>query len=308
MSNRDQENLDHARLYIQQHNYTAAKSILKKMPKNPTAQQWLAKIDEIERRTAPVKKKRGMWVKGMIGCVIIGTGLVAFGVIGSAIGILPDTNATQSAKEAEQQAARSTQAIIEGMTLTIIALTPSDTPTETPTATITFTPSPGLTSQGVIQNTLPPTWTPVPTRTPAPAFVPDADSDLTTRTRYTTEEVNVRNGPGTDYERIGSLPAGYRIRVLGEQNGWYELSFNNGTGWVAGQYTSVSQPPPVVNNDNSATAVPSCDCYGRDLDCSDFASHAQAQACFNYCMAQRGSDIFQLDGEDDDGLACEILP
>jgi micrococcal nuclease len=51
-----------------------------------------------------------------------------------------------------------------------------------------------------------------------------------------------------------------------------------------------------------------CNCSGMDLDCKDFSTHSQAQACYNNCLAQGFGDVFRLDGNDNDGLACESLP
>ena len=47
-----------------------------------------------------------------------------------------------------------------------------------------------------------------------------------------------------------------------------------------------------------------CSCSSNTYNCSDFSSHASAQACFEYCIAQGAGDIHRLDG-DNDGLACE---
>jgi len=46
-----------------------------------------------------------------------------------------------------------------------------------------------------------------------------------------------------------------------------------------------------------------CDCYTADLDCTDFDSKADAQACYEYCLEQEGRDVHQLD-EDLDGQVC----
>jgi endonuclease YncB( thermonuclease family) len=52
-----------------------------------------------------------------------------------------------------------------------------------------------------------------------------------------------------------------------------------------------------------------CNCSGPDLDCTaNFSTHAEAQACYNYCVSQGFGDVFRLDGSDNDGLACETLP
>lgn len=63
-----------------------------------------------------------------------------------------------------------------------------------------------------------------------------------------------------------------------------------------GMWVGLPPPPPV-----------GCDCSGPDLNCGDFNSHAQAQSCFDQCVAQGFGDIFNLDS-DGDGLACESLP
>jgi micrococcal nuclease len=51
-----------------------------------------------------------------------------------------------------------------------------------------------------------------------------------------------------------------------------------------------------------------CDCSGPDLDCGDFQTQAEAQACYDSCQAQGNGDVFRLDGEEKDGRACESLP
>jgi len=61
--------------------------------------------------------------------------------------------------------------------------------------------------------------------------------------------------------------------------------------------TSPPSPPPTGP----------CNCSGPDLNCSDFSTHAQAQACYDYCKSQGYGDVFRLDG-DSDGSACESLP
>lgn len=69
-----------------------------------------------------------------------------------------------------------------------------------------------------------------------------------------------------------------------------------------------TQPPPTLappTNTPPPAAV--CNCSGDLYNCSDFSTHAAAQACFNYCVGQGAGDIHGLDG-DGDGDACESLP
>ncbi|MCB9422418.1 MAG: thermonuclease family protein [Ardenticatenaceae bacterium] len=59
---------------------------------------------------------------------------------------------------------------------------------------------------------------------------------------------------------------------------------------------------------NNPAAPAGCfTCERNSLNCSDFNTQAAAQACYNYCLAQNGSDIHQLDGGGD-GIVCESLP
>lgn len=48
-------------------------------------------------------------------------------------------------------------------------------------------------------------------------------------------------------------------------------------------------------------------CSKNSYNCSDFSTQADAQACFDYCMAQTGEDVHKLDGGGD-GIVCESLP
>lgn len=48
-------------------------------------------------------------------------------------------------------------------------------------------------------------------------------------------------------------------------------------------------------------------CERNSLNCADFSTQTAAQACYNYCLGQTGSDVHQLDGGGD-GVVCESLP
>jgi endonuclease YncB( thermonuclease family) len=50
-----------------------------------------------------------------------------------------------------------------------------------------------------------------------------------------------------------------------------------------------------------------CSCSSNSYNCSDFNTHAQAQACYDYCISLGAGDVHRLDS-DSDGSACETLP
>jgi len=72
--------------------------------------------------------------------------------------------------------------------------------------------------------------------------------------------------------------------------------------------TIAPAPAPVQPTDPPAEPAAVCDCSYNKYNCSDFATHAAAQACYNYCVSIGRGNIHKLDGNDNDGIACESLP
>ncbi len=62
----------------------------------------------------------------------------------------------------------------------------------------------------------------------------------------------------------------------------------------------IAEPTPI-----QATDI--CDCSRDIYNCSSFQSQVEAQACFEYCLAETGSDVHSLDRDGDDRV-CESLP
>ncbi|WP_406678661.1 N-acetylmuramoyl-L-alanine amidase [Neomoorella carbonis] len=62
--------------------------------------------------------------------------------------------------------------------------------------------------------------------------------------RLTGSYVNIRSGPGLDYNIIDVFPRGTVLGLLGEASGWYRVQLNDGRqGWVSAAYAE-----PVYNN------------------------------------------------------------
>lgn len=71
-----------------------------------------------------------------------------------------------------------------------------------------------------------------------------ADEEITvtelSATGEITSDVNVRKGPSTDYEKIGTVRAGETVTVTGESHdGWYRIEFQGTEGFVYGQYMTI---------------------------------------------------------------------
>lgn len=52
--------------------------------------------------------------------------------------------------------------------------------------------------------------------------------------------LNVRSGPGTGHNKIGSIQNGQTYAVIEGQDGWYRLQIGQTTGWVSGEFLKVS--------------------------------------------------------------------
>lgn len=55
-----------------------------------------------------------------------------------------------------------------------------------------------------------------------------------------TSDVNVRKGPSTDYEKIGTVREGDIVTVTGQSHdGWYRIEYQGAEGFIYGQYMTV---------------------------------------------------------------------
>lgn len=103
---------------------------------------------------------------------------------------------------------------------------------------------------------------------PAPAAEAETPSIV-----VTNEFVNVRKGPGINYDAIGKLNDGEKAVARGKSadGKWWQITFGNGVGWVLGEYVkanaaaeklqlSAAPPPPTT-----APAKPQQSTGGSDL-------------------------------------------
>ena len=55
-----------------------------------------------------------------------------------------------------------------------------------------------------------------------------------------SETLNVRSGPSTSYEKIGSLKANSTVEVLGTSGSWYKIDFNGKDGYISASYLALN--------------------------------------------------------------------
>jgi hypothetical protein len=95
-----------------------------------------------------------------------------------------------------------------------------------------------------------PTAAPAPTE---PASPPTLEIPLTGVTaQINTPELNVRQGPGTNYPTVGTLRQGEQVQIVGRNTDstWWAIAYSSGIAWVFAELTipdgDVSQVPLVA--------------------------------------------------------------
>lgn len=126
----------------------------------------------------------------------------------------------------------------EGYTLEILSLTP-----EVPgTVTVLVVSAGGpVTAPPVAQ----PPSAPVATEEIAPSGASQGASigtQPTTCVIGTNGNVNLRSGPGTNFNIVGSLSAGMTLPVMGSNNGWFAVEFNRQLAWAFSGVVNASGP------------------------------------------------------------------
>lgn len=101
---------------------------------------------------------------------------------------------------------------------------------------------------------------PEPSLPEAEPVIPDVDYDVVDEIVYATTVVNIRVGPGTEYNKIGSLKRGEAIRRIAVYDcGWSKVIYNGIEAYVFSKYLSTTEPIntsvnyPLVYTDDTCT-------------------------------------------------------
>ena len=90
-------------------------------------------------------------------------------------------------------------------------------------------------------------------------------------TVYATSNVNVRNGAGTDHEKVGELVAGESVtRISIGDNGWSKVTYNGKTAYVSSKYLTTEKPHQ--HNYKTETVAPTCESQGYTVYTCDCGS------------------------------------
>ena len=67
--------------------------------------------------------------------------------------------------------------------------------------------------------------------------------------------LNVRTGPDTEYELVGTLRNRTVVSIIGIDNGWYKISHNDMTGYVSSDYIATCKDSSGLRADSGASAL-----------------------------------------------------
>lgn len=119
-----------------------------------------------------------------------------------------------------------------------------------------------------------------------------------------TNSLNIRSGPGTGYDRVGSLKAGNIITILSENNGWYKISTGSLTGYVSAKYVTPlneleSSPVGEAAAALAESLIGAPYVYGaegpKSFDCSGLIYYIYGQ--LGYKLGRTASLQYQNNGE-----------
>ena len=162
-------------------------------------------------------------------------------------------------------------------TATPLPAVPTSTP-QPPAATSTPAPTPAVTAPATA--TPPAAPTPAVTGTPPAAAEPPPTADPGEETAAPVPaplnavltvggEMNIRSGPGEEYDRIGGASAGEEFRITGknEDGNWWQIDFGGEIAWIYAPFVtaanaenvpvvggSMAEPPPPAPR--TGTAAP----------------------------------------------------
>lgn len=111
---------------------------------------------------------------------------------------------------------------------------------------VSYSGQTGWISGDYVRNVTPGGTAPTPAPTPAPAPAPTPSPTKGSLTVIATLGLNVRTQAGLHGAIMGVLPYNSTASYINQQNGWYQVNYGNGTGWVSGDFvrTNATVTPP----------------------------------------------------------------
>ena len=180
-------------------------------------------------------------------CVVIAISVCVCSILFTACGSDSDINKKKNNKDITTIVDGSVEietTIVSESTTEQKTITKEDVTTATETTTIPETTTKPETTTSAEATTKQET-----TKAPETITAEETTTALTVtaldKSMYVKSSVNVRSGPSTDFDKIGSLGKGKAVKVTGqsEQTGWYRIDYNGKVGYVSNSYLQAEPLP-----------------------------------------------------------------
>lgn len=119
------------------------------------------------------------------------------------------------------------------------------------------------------------------------------------------DNLNIRNGPGTDFEQIGQANKDEMYNVINTQDDWVEIELDEGTGWIITEYITIDSEPKdftektiTIQQDNTQLR----DGPSTDYDIIHFADEGD-----NYDVIAQEGDWYEIVQENFTGFVLKKL-
>lgn len=76
------------------------------------------------------------------------------------------------------------------------------------------------------------------------------------QTYVTTQDINIRNGAGAKFEKLGVIPSGTTIEILDSKNNWGKINFQGIEGFISMKFLE-TQTSENISSTNTETKAPS---------------------------------------------------
>ena len=118
--------------------------------------------------------------------------------------------------------------------------------------------------------------------------------------RVTTggSSINVRSGPGTEHSKVMSLSNNTVVKIIGIENGWYQIEHNGRTGYVSSDYLATCSAPQASGGGCRPAADPT-GAIGSGLSTAaglEVAAYAETFLGTPYVYGGNGPDSFDCSG------------
>ena len=97
---------------------------------------------------------------------------------------------------------------------------------------------------------------------PVIAIVPEPKIERVSYVMPTASGLNLRAGAGTGYASLGSAEKNTLYALLGSENGWYKIAFNNGQAYLSSKYCKIVQMEKSSNADIEKIIAEGCKYLG----------------------------------------------